>query len=140
MRWRAENVGPVREALEAVEAVRPLWPEKYGEEAMDVARARRACDLMKKVKVEKGFKPGFPMVFSPEELVAELTAQAEAMATFAEFCDEAAKLPPIPKDSSERKRREALIAQLPEVAHPTDYMTNLEYCRYLAKLETMKTL
>ncbi|GAJ03991.1 unnamed protein product, partial [marine sediment metagenome] len=94
----AENVNPVREVLETIEAVRPLWPEKYGDDAIDLDRTRRAHELMKRVTVREGFEPSFPMVFSPCELAAELAAQTKVMVSFAEFCAAAGKLEQAPKN------------------------------------------
>ncbi len=126
-----ENAGNAEIALDAIEAIRPMWGYKYGDAPLDVALARRAEAASRKVKVAKGFKPAWPMPVTPAEYAEEIVAQTEALREFAEFSAAAAE--------AEKLKSPAALDALPAVTKPTKWMTNLEYVRRLARIEAIRS-
>jgi hypothetical protein len=70
------------------------------------------------------------MPVTPGEYAAEIAAQTEVLREFAEFSVAAA--------AAEKSKSKADVEALPKVRKPTRWMTNLEYVRYLARLEALK--
>jgi hypothetical protein len=126
-----ENAAHAEVALDAIEAIRPMWGYKYGDEPLDVDLARKAEAAARKVKVAKGFKPAWPMPIAPAEYAEEIVVQTEAMREFAEFSVAAAE--------AEKTKSPAALDALPAVTKPTKWMTNLEYVRRLARVEAIKS-
>ncbi len=121
------NAANAQFALQAIETLRPMWPQKYGDAPLDVDLARKAEAAVRKMKIAKGFRPAFPMPISPGEYAEEIVRQTEALREFAEFSVAAA-----------RAKSAAEIGGLPKVTKPTKWMTNLEWCRYLARIEALR--
>ncbi|HUW56846.1 MAG TPA: hypothetical protein VMZ92_09435 [Planctomycetota bacterium] len=134
----AGNVERAVRVLDIIEELRPFWCETYGDKPVDVSLAREAASLAREISIADDFAPGFPMVLSPRELAAELLAQTEALAQFARFLDAAAGVRRRSQKGAPQADVDAAIATLPRVDKPTEYLTHLEYCHYLRKLDALK--
>jgi len=130
-----ENVENVQEVFFTIEALRKGF---MGVPEGTVDAARRAHDLARGVLIPKGFSPAFPMIISPEELAGELTAQTEAITEFLVFREASADLERMTGQGASEARVNAAIANLPRVKTPSMWLTNLEYCAYLAGLDELK--
>ena len=133
-----ENVERVRKLFSAIETIRPMWPNTYGDSPPDVKLAREAHSLARDITIPDGFQPAFPVTLSPRELADELLAQTEVIVEFAEFSAAAADVNKLKEQGASAERLAAAVAKLPSVKRPTEWMTNLEYCRYLAILDGLK--
>ncbi|HUU43901.1 MAG TPA: hypothetical protein VMX57_08975 [Planctomycetota bacterium] len=127
-----ENAGHAARALEIIETLRPLWCEKYGREPLDVALAREADARAREIVVADDFEPAFPMPITPRELADEIVAQTDAMRAFAEFTAAVEGVRKMIEKGAPAGEVKTAVAGLPTVAKPTEYLTNLEYCHYLA--------
>lgn len=133
-----ENVERGTEVLLAIQTLRPMWPQEYGDSPGDVELARRAHALACDVRIGDGFQPVFPMVLSPRELANELAAQTKVILEFTEFSVAAAAVQEMKRRGAPGAQVEAALAGLPRLEPPSEWMTNLEDSRYLAKLHALK--
>ncbi|MFB3893522.1 MAG: hypothetical protein ACE15C_16035 [Phycisphaerae bacterium] len=124
--------------LQAIETLRPMWGYKYGDEALDVGLARQAEAVARSISATDDFVPAFPMPLTPAEYSQELVAQAEALREFAEFSVAAAEVEKMVKAGAPATVVDAALNSLPAVKKPTRWMTNLEWCRRLARIAALR--
>lgn len=133
-----KNADDARIALQAIETLRPMWPDKYGEEVIDAGLARKAEAAARRVKVAPDFVPDFALPISSAQYAEEIVRQTEALREFAEFSVAAAQLEKMQADGASESAFQAALLALPEVTKPTFWMTNLEWCRRLARIESLR--
>ncbi|GEM_PF-3182434 len=132
------NADDAQFALQTIEALRPMWPQKYGDEALDASRAHKAGAAAHRIRVAPDFAPAFPMPISPDEYAQEIVVQTHALREFADFSVAAAEVERMKARGTSETAMEAALRSLPEVTKPTRWMTNLEWCRRLARIESLR--
>ena len=111
----------------------------YGKDSVpDVTVVQEVHQAVVQISIPEDFRPAFPMVISPQEFLAELAAQTEVMVEFLEFSAAAAQVEEMKKEGKPEEEINAAIADLPQVAAPSQWLTTLEYCLYLQKLGELK--
>lgn len=133
----AENVDRVEKILLTIEKARNC-PGYRDDPQATPEQARDAHRLAREISIADTFSPAFPMVLSPRELAGELVAQTEAIAQFLEFRAGARDVEQMKRRGASPEQIDAAIAELPAVDRPSDWMTNMEYCLYLARLDDLK--
>jgi hypothetical protein len=142
-----ENEEKMASVLEAVETV----GEKAGSGAWRPAPARPAqvtpaeLDLIRQAQATLGqieiapdFVPAFPLVIPPRELIQEMRAQVDGLATYVEFLVGAARLQE--KKASGEAPAAILKAfqALPQVPAPEEYLTRYIHNKYLRNLAALR--
>jgi len=133
----AENASNAQFALQAIESLRPFWPQEYGDQPLDAGLALRAEQAARRITVAPGFAPTFPLPVCPAEYAEEIVRQTEALREFADFSVAAAEAEKR-KPSANAAEREAVLQSLPRLTKPTRWMTNLEWCRHLARIKSLR--
>lgn len=133
------NADDAQFALRAIEVLRPMWPYKYGDAALDVCLAREAEAAARRIRIAPGFAPAFPMPISPDGYAQEIEVQSQVLREFAEFSVAAAEVEAMKAKGASEAMLEAALRSLPEVTRPTRWMTNLEWCRRLARIESLRS-
>jgi hypothetical protein len=109
------------------------------EERRDVIRHAR--ETLADVQIDPDFVPAFPLIISPQDLLAEIAAQFEAIAKYNEFHLAVVKLmeyyPELQSMGDTAAIQEA-FNELPKVPAPEEYLWVHIYGRYSADLANLR--